>query len=446
MTQAINIPRCAVYVRVSTDHEEQVRSAGNQITDIPHTISESGKGTVEGLYIDNGITGTKADRPEFQRLIEDARNGKFDYIVTKNISRFARSVVIAVQYIQELKALPKPVGVYFMEERLDTLQPGVDFMLTLLSAVAEQESRNISEHIMATFNSKIDQGVKVNGSSAFGYDCITDANGKRTLVPNADAETVKRIYKWYLEGLSTVQIAHKLKEEYGIVKRATSVTKILHNEVYAGDLKQRKQQTRGVRGKRFMSPEGETVVIKNNHIPIVSREDFEKVQKKFEESGRGRFSRDRHALSGLITCGRCGCTYCRHSVRDGMAWVCSSYQKTYNQDPVLCKGKKFKTTHEETIMRLYEQAVNFLCYDQENTRVSHFTKEQDRTIKQVAEDLKTSGAENTIRNWIQGIQIGTETIDRLLRFDFTFGVSVVFQTHPQDTRYKDADCTIEVKR
>ena len=120
MTQAINIPRCAVYVRVSTDHEEQVRSAGNQITDIPHTISESGKGTVEGLYIDNGITGTKADRPEFQRLIEDARNGKFDYIVTKNISRFARSVVIAVQYIQELKALPKmrPTKVFQLEKCL----------------------------------------------------------------------------------------------------------------------------------------------------------------------------------------------------------------------------------------------------------------------------------------------------------------------------------------
>ena len=440
-----NLVPCAVYLRVSTDHADQKRSMKNQENDIPSLVERSGRGYVVRVYSDEGITGTKAERPAFQQMIEDAKAGAFEFIITKSISRFARNVTVAIESVKELKLLPHPVGVYFIEEGFHTLQPGVDFTLGILALVAEQESKTISDHIMATFNAKINSGVKVSGSAPFGYDCKTRKDGTRYIVPNKEADIIRQIFAWYLTGLSTVQISQKLREDFGLTKRPTSVAKILHNESYIGDMRQGKQRTRGVRGHRYRPPLSETVIVKDAHEAIISREDFERVQQMMRDSGRGRHSRDKHALSGLITCGRCGSMYQRHHVRDGMAWVCSSYQKTYNHQTVECKGKKFKTTHEKTIMDLYTQGVYFLGYITKSEKTSHYTYNQKIQIERALDDIEARGAEDTVRRWVQGITIGTEKIDRIIRFSFIFGVDVIFETDPQDTRYTRAECTVEMR-
>ena len=445
MKDVYKVP-CALYVRVSTEHEEQIRSAGNQREDIQKWVEDSRRFELVKIYEDRGITGTKADRPALQQMMEDAKKGKFHYIITKSISRFARDVVISVEYTRQLKTLTPPVGIYFIEEGLDTLQPGVDFTLGILSLVAQQESENISQHIMATFDAKMKAGIKVNGSVPFGYECITDKDGNRTLkIIEKEAKIIRQIFRWYLEGKSTIQISQDLRKRFGISKRATTIAKILHLETYVGDLKQKKQKTMGVRGKRVMSEQEETTTVHNHHTAIISREDFDEVQRLMAESGRGRHSRNRHPLSGLITCGRCGCKYQRHQVRDGMAWVCGSYQQRYAGEKTDCPGQKFKTTHEKTIMDLYKQAVYFLGYDMRNTKTAHFTKEQDELIDKLTKEVEERGEESTIRQWVQSITIGTEKIDRIIRFSFIFGVDVIFETDAQDTRYRKADCTLEVR-
>lgn len=396
--QKMNSVRCAIYCRVSTEHEEQIRSADNQVEDITRLLQQDERCEIVKVYEDRGKTGTKADRDSFQEMMTDARAGLFQVIVTKSISRFARSVVIAVGYAEELERLPHPVGIYFIEERLYSLRPDAKFTLGILSMVAQQESQNISNHIMQTFDSKMKNGIKVNGSAPFGYECVTGKDGNRTLkIVKKEAKIVQQIYKWYLDGLSTVQISQELRKTYGIKKRATTVAKILHLETYIGDLKQKKSYTAGVRGKRKLSKDEDTYTIHNAHPAIISKEDFEEVQRLFKESGRGRHSRDRHPLSGLIHCGRCGRMYNRHSARDGLAWMCSSYQESYVADEVRCPGKKFKTTHEDTIMRLCEQAVYFLNYDLKNPKTQHFTKEQQEYIKQIQEDMSKQGVESVIR-------------------------------------------------
>lgn len=438
-----NLIKCAVYVRVSTDHDDQERSAENQAEDIPRKIRESGRGEVVNIYVDQGITGTKAERPQFQKMIEDARAGCFDYIVVKNISRFARNVLISIEYIKELKALQHPVGIYFIEEGLNTLQPGVDFVLTVLSAVAEQESQNISNHVRATFNSKIEQGQKVNGSSPYGYDCITNKDGQRTLKPNKDAQVVKKIFEDYLNEQSTTDISRSLRRQ-GINKRATTIAKILHNEVYTGDLKQRKQQTAGVRGKRYISPEDETITIKGHHEPIISQIDFERVQEMMKRTGRGRRAQKEYAFTGLIHCGRCGRVYQRHDLRDGHGWVCSSAQKRYNNQVVDCPGKKWKTTHEDTLFSLYEQSLYFLNYLIESSNV-FFTTDQKRQITTALEDFRKNREDTNIKEYVMGITIGTKDIDRIIKFAFIFNIDVIFKTADNDTRYKRAECSIEIR-
>ena len=138
--------RIAVYARVSTNHEEQKQSLQNQKQNITEQIKARDDLILEGLYVDEGITGTKAEiRPQFQELISRAEHGYIDYIVCKNLSRFSRNLADSVHYTKQLKE--HGVGIYFVEEGLDTLKPGSDFILSVLSCVAEQESKNTSGYV-----------------------------------------------------------------------------------------------------------------------------------------------------------------------------------------------------------------------------------------------------------------------------------------------------------
>ena len=154
-------PKVAVYARVSTNHEDQQQSLQNQKQNIVEQIKTNPNAVYAGLYVDEGITGTKAEiRPAFQEMISKAEAKEIDYIVCKNLSRFSRNLADSIYYTRQLKE--QGVGIYFIEEALNTLKPGSDFVLSVLSCVAEQESKNTSEHIRNTFNAKIKAGIKVN--------------------------------------------------------------------------------------------------------------------------------------------------------------------------------------------------------------------------------------------------------------------------------------------
>ncbi len=438
-TVSINGYRVGVYARVSTDHEDQKTSFENQIKELddkiqylPPELRKTGKVAEVVFYADEGITGTHADiRPEFQRMVQDARDRKIDLISVKNISRFARSLRDAIAYITELT--DAKIAVYFREEGLYNFGENFSIMFSLLSSIAEQESTNTSNHVRATLNRYMETGVKVNSISPFGYDCINrpDLPQKRILVPNADAGIVRKIFSWYLDGYTTTQISKMLKEQLSIEKRATTLASLLHNPAYMGVLVQRKSYTDGVRGKRVYTDEG--IISPYRHEAIVSEEEFSKVQDVLYERAHMVGKRKGAVpLTGLIHCGRCGCAFIRHADRDKTAWACSSYQKG-----IQCKGRSIKTIHDSTIKRLYVNAVKLIQSDSKRYGVKHYTDDQLQVIKGMSTNTED------IRNFVERIAIGNPETEFIVRFEFACGVCVEFETISTDIRYK-REMTIRV--
>ncbi len=413
-------PKVVVYARVSTNHEDQASSLQYQKQSIVEKVKSNPDVEFIGLFTDEGITGTKAEiRPAFQEMISRAKKGEIDYIICKNLSRFSRSLSDSIYYTKLLK--DQGTGIYFMEEALDTLKPGSDFVLSVLSCVAEQESKNTSEHIRNTFNAKIKAGIKVNGSAPYGYDCITREDGTRVLQPNKDAPVIQYIYKAYLEGQSTIQISEELKKQ-GINKRPTTISKILHNEAYKGTLRQGKEETIGVRGKRVKAREA-VYDVENAHEAIISKEDFDKVQ-SIMSKGQG-ILKPRSALTQKIICGRCHSTYQKKQSRGQTLWACSSKSKG-----VFCEGIIYKQIKEHVLYKNIDRSTQLLITDQQ-ANPNHYTEGQ----KNIINKMTTSTREEVVNNFIKRITIGTKAKDRVFTIQFKEGITLTIEAEEEDKDY-----------
>lgn len=180
--------RVAAYCRVSTDQDEQLSSYENQVRYYREYINQNLLYELVGIYADEGISGTNTKkRTEFKRLISDCRQGKLDRIIVKSISRFSRNMLDCLKYVRELKELG--IGVTFEKENIDSLDAKGEVLLTILSSLAQDESRSISENATWGIRKKFERGeVRVNTTKFMGYD--KDENGKLIIVPE-QAETVK---------------------------------------------------------------------------------------------------------------------------------------------------------------------------------------------------------------------------------------------------------------
>ena len=161
--------RVAAYCRVSTDSEEQLTSYQNQMRVYTEMIAARKEWEFAGLYADEGISGTRADkRPEFQRMIRDCQNGKIDYIITKSVSRFARNTVECLEYVRSLKA--QGIGIFFEEQNIDTLKNESELYLVIYAGFAQSESESISKHITWTYRKKFEEGkVSFQYKNFLGY-------------------------------------------------------------------------------------------------------------------------------------------------------------------------------------------------------------------------------------------------------------------------------------
>ena len=230
--------RVAAYCRVSTDTDEQATSYEAQIEHYTEYIKSNPAWTLEGLYADDGISGTNTKkREEFNRLIEDCLNGNVDMVITKSISRFARNTLDCLKYIRQLK--DKNIPVYFEKENINTLDAKGEVLLTIMASLAQQESQSLSQNVKLGLQYRYQQGkVQVNHSRFLGYDKDEDGN---LVINPAEAEVVKRIFREYLEGKSYYHIGNGLTAD-GIKTAAgnerwlaSSLKKILQNEKYIGD-------------------------------------------------------------------------------------------------------------------------------------------------------------------------------------------------------------------
>ncbi len=236
--------KVAAYCRVSTEYEDQTNSFETQKRFFKEHIERNPDWELYEIYADEGLSGTSTEnRPGFNRMIEDAKAGKFDLILTKEVSRFARNTVDTLQYTRELKQIG--VGVRFMSDNINSMDPDAELRLTIMASLAQEESRKTSDRVTWGMKRKMEQGF-VFGQPFLGYNL---SNGVLTIEPEG-AETVKLIYHKYLherKGANT--IARELTEA-GIpsprgckIWNASTIYKILRNEKYCGNLLQQKTYT-----------------------------------------------------------------------------------------------------------------------------------------------------------------------------------------------------------
>jgi site-specific DNA recombinase len=296
------ILRVAAYCRVSTDQESQADSYETQVQYYTQYIQRNPEWEYVGTYADEGRSGTNVvKRQHFLEMIADCKAGKIDLIITKDIRRFARNTLDCISYVRQLKHLDPPVGVLFEDEHLNTLDRGNEAILALLSSVAQGESENKSEAIKWSYRRRFANGIALCPTWALlGY--TTDEFGNMVVVPS-EAEIVRFIYESYLEGWSTKEIAAKLTAaEIPTVKGlsvwpAGSVYSILRNEKYCGDVMMQKTYTPDFLTHRAVKNIGQErkYYKRDHHEAIVSRSDWEKVQKQLvaRRHQRGHARRER---------------------------------------------------------------------------------------------------------------------------------------------------------
>lgn len=356
--------KVAAYCRVSTANEDQANSFESQQRYFRQYIEHHPDWELYEVFADEGISGTNTKkRREFNRMIACAEEGRFDLIITKEISRFARNTLDSIFYTRELKKYG--VGVIFMNDGINTMDGDAELRLAIMSSIAQEESRRTSQRVKWGQKRQMEQGV-VFGRDMLGYDV---KNGKMT-VNEKGAEIVRLIFhKFANEGKGTHVIARELQEA-GIypmrIKRwsNTVILRVIRNEKYCGDLVQKKTITPDFLSheKKCNHGEEEFVIIRDHHEPIVSRELFEKANKLLEsrslsQEGKAKYS-SRYPFSGKIKCGVCGSSFvARYKKRkDGSqykAWRC--YEAAAHGS---CCGKSIRNEDAVYLMYLVCKELN----------------------------------------------------------------------------------------
>lgn len=342
------ILQVAAYARVSTEKEEQEDSFERQVEHYTQMINARMDWQLVEVYADPGITGTRAEkRPNFMRMIDDCCAGKIEKVLVKSISRFARNTVDALTYIRKLKELG--ISIYFESENIDTMTPGGEVMITILAAMAEQESRTISSNIKWAYQRKFQNGeAMINTGIMLGYRKTDkkDEDGHDVYEINEDeAEIVRRIYREYLSGTSITRICRNLEADgvptkFGRNKwRYSVVRSILENEKYTGNSILGKTWKPDVLSKHRQRNDGKIqpiYYVEDTHPAIIEKDVFEMVKSELARRqdakenavGTSRYT-SKYPFSGLLICGICG-TKLRRQIRqmgNGAkvpAWCCSN--------------------------------------------------------------------------------------------------------------------------
>ncbi|MFA7436322.1 MAG: recombinase family protein [Bacilli bacterium] len=277
--------RVCAYCRVSTDNIEQKTSYDAQVDEYTNRIKSNTNWEFIKVFADEGISGTSTKgRIQFNEMIERARDGEIDLIITKSIFRFARNTVDCLSYIRELRLIN--VEIYFEKENIYSSDPKVDFLLTIMSSIAQEEARNISENVKWNVQKRFKDGVPiVNHKRFLGY--TKDKKGGNLVIVPKEAEAIRLVFKMYIEGKGARQIARAMEElgyKTGAGKanwRGSTVLPIIKNEKYCGDLLQQKTLTVDyLTHKQVLNNNiAPKFLIEDNHESIVDKETFELAQK-----------------------------------------------------------------------------------------------------------------------------------------------------------------------
>ena len=306
----------AIYARVSTEHEAQLSALENQIQYYDNILAMHPDWKLYNKYIDEGITGTSIKkRKSFLQMMEDAEKGCFDLIVTREVSRFARNTVDTLQETRRLKRIG--IEVYFTEDNIWTMNDeDGELRLTIMATLAQNESKKTSQRVKAGQMISFHNAVPYGTGNIMGYDRV----GKEIVINPEQAEVVKSIYKMYMDGLGIRKIKVEL-ERQGILSpmglsrwNVACISRILRNPFYCGTIVYRKEYTTDYLEQKRKKNKGEVeqIVVEGKHVPIISKDDFQKVQELLDSNVmlvnnhvRGKL-RPVYIWSKKLKCGVCG--------------------------------------------------------------------------------------------------------------------------------------------
>jgi site-specific DNA recombinase len=376
--------KVAGYARVSTDSEDQYSSYEAQVDYYTNMIKANAEWEFVGIYTDEGISGTSTARREgFRKMVDDALEGKIDLIITKSVSRFARNTVDSLSTIRKLKE--HKVEVMFEKEGIRTFDSKGELLITIMSSLAQEESRSISENVKWGIRKRFADGeVSVSFTRLLGFQKGPD--GKLEVNPE-QAKIVKLIFSLFLNGGKYREIARLLeKEGYTTVTgnkhwHSSTIKHILTNEKYKGDALLQKYYTADFLARRPVINNGEIpqYYVKKNHEAIIDPKIFDLVQKEIKyRSGNWEMNMGKHIFSGRIKCGSCGANFgpkVWHSNQRyrKQIWQCNDkYIDRYNKCP---------TPHctEELIKELFVKALNKLIQNKE-TLIKNFEEIKDEVF------------------------------------------------------------------
>lgn len=296
--------KVAIYARVSTEHEAQLSALDNQIQYYDKLLTQYPEWELYDRYIDEGITGTSVKkRKNFMRMLKDAENGCFDLIVTREVSRFARNTVDTLQETRKLKKMG--VEVYFIDDNIWTLNDeDGELRLTIMATLAQNESKKTSQRVRAGQKISFENGVFYGTGNILGYDKV----GKEMVINKEQAETVKMIFELFLQGYGSKTIKKNLESLGRLtatgLKRWDDATiyRTLKNPFYCGTIVYRKSYVADYLEQKIRRNDGavEKVIVEGKHEPIISKEDFEAVQKLLANKSRSALDNNPN-IRGTVT-------------------------------------------------------------------------------------------------------------------------------------------------
>lgn len=376
------------YARVSTDHEEQQSSYEAQMEYYTEYIQSRPDWEFVGMYSDEGITATSTThRDGFKQMVEDALAGKIDLIITKSVSRFARNTVDSLTTVRKLKE--KGIEIYFEKENIWTLDAKGELLITIMSSLAQEESRSISENTTWGKRKQFADGFATVPFKHFlGYD-----RGKEKgefVINEEEAETIRLIYKLFLAGLAPCSITKEL-ENRGIKAPGGgdkwcdgTVRSILTNEKYKGDALQQKSYISDFLTKKQVKNNGEIpqYYVEGHHEAIITPEVFALVQDEMKRrAGMARRYSGVTIYSSKVVCADCGNTYGTRTFHSTdkykhKVWQCAH---KYGDGPV-CRTPNLTT---EQIREFFIEAVNEVIKNRDEIfeNIEHLQKTANRTDK-----------------------------------------------------------------
>lgn len=368
--------KVAAYCRVSSGKDAMLHSLSAQVSYYSDLIQKTDGWEYVGVYADEAITGTKEDRPDFQRMIADCLEGKFDILLTKSISRFARNTVTLLKTVRLLKAYG--VDIYFEEENMHTSSADGELLITIIASYAQEESRSASENQKWRIKKNFEDGIPWN-AHILGYKL---KNGQFVVVPEK-AAIVKRIYKEYLDGAGLTQIAKGLDSDgilplRGGLWNPNTIRRILQNYNYTGNLLLQKTFRENHITKKKIMNKGQLPMYHatDTHEAIIDLETFQKVQlenkRRAEIYAPKKSTTNRYQYSSKVVCAKCGKKYRRKITQTQVVWICSTFN---NHGKAFCSSKQIPESVLDSMVAEIPggiENIDYIVADENNTLHIHF--------------------------------------------------------------------------